>query len=645
MSLPDTSTGDSPPGGATSAAAEAHAAWRRGVAAVLAKARRTEVSALPPEPERLLDTATYEGVTVRPLYTGLDESPERPLPGAFPFGRGADAARDTQRGWHVAARFGDGGGDPAAVNEEVLAGLGSGVTALWLAVGDGGVAAGDLARVLDGVLLDLAPLTLDAGAQTGAAADAVLAVLDQRAREGGVADRSAVRVSLGAAPLTATLDADPDPAAVAEAVALARVAAARPERVRAITVDGTAFHNAGADAAQEVGAAAAAGVEYLRALTAGEGALTAAAALGQVEFRLAATDDQFLTIAKLRAARLVWARVAQVSGAPEAGGAPQHAVTSAAMMAQRDPWVNMLRVTLAAFGAGVGGADAVTVLPFDAALPAGAMGVSEGFAQRVARNTQLLLLEESGLGRVLDPGAGSWFVEALTDDLAAAAWAFLQEVERAGGYSAARPLVAQRVAETRAARERDVAHRAVALTGVNEFPNLGEAPLPVDPATGTVPTRLPGAPAHRYGEAFEALRNRSDLHLAAHGARPTAFLAPLGPVAEHNVRATFVANLLAAGGIEAVNPGATALDGLGDAARAAGAGLAVLCGTDARYGQEGPAALAALRAAGVARVYLAGSAKAFPDDDGGGDRPDGYLAARIDAVAALTELLEQVGVK
>ena len=238
----------------------------------------------------------------------------------------------------------------------------------------------------------------------------------------------------------------------------------------------------------------------------------------------------------------MWARIAQVSGAADFGNAPQHAVTSAAMLTQRDPWVNMLRSTLAVFGAGVGGADTVTVLPFDSALPDGALGVSKAFSARMARNTQLLLLEESHLGRVLDPGAGSWYIEELTAGIAAKAWEFLQGIEAAGGYQAAleADFVTTQITKVRDQRVSDIAHRRTAVTGVNEFPNLAENPLPPHPADGAIA---------RYGAAFEALRDRSDAYLAEHGERPSAVLIPLGPVAEHNARTTFAANLLASGGV------------------------------------------------------------------------------------------------
>ena len=471
-----------------------YAAWRKGVAGVLAKARKVEAAELGDEPEHLLDVTTYDGLTIAPLYTRRDELPESPLPGEFPFVRGNDATRDVQRGWYVTARFD--GSDAAAVNEEILGALENGVGAVWLGVGERGVPVADLPRAVRGLLFELAPLTLDAGAEASAAAEQLFAVLDGYE----AAERADIRVSLGASPLTSLFNgtAHTD---LETAVTLAQQAVARPETIRALTVCGVAVHNEGASDAQELGAAVAAGLEYLRALT-GAG-VAVADALGQLVFRFAATDDQFGTIAKFRAARRLWARVAEQLGAPEAGNAPQWAVTSAPMMTQRDPWVNMLRTTLAAFGAGVGGADQVTVLPFDSALPAGELEVSQAFSRRMARNTQLLLLEESHLGHVQDPGAGSWYVESLTEALAAKAWEFMQELEAAGGYRAALDsgLLAERVAATRAQRDRDVAHRKTSVTGVNEFPNLAETPL-------SEAAREP-ASAARYGAAFEALRNRS----------------------------------------------------------------------------------------------------------------------------------------
>ncbi|KQU29176.1 methylmalonyl-CoA mutase small subunit [Rhodococcus sp. Leaf233] len=615
------------------AARSAHAAWQQAVAGVLAKSRRVDVADLPADPEHLLDSTTYDGITVSPLYTAFDERPEGPLPGQFPYLRGRDPHRDVNAGWKVRTRHGSDVRDGVpALNGQILDSLANGTSALWLTVGSRGLDPSDLSEALHGVLLELAPLTIDARRDVRAAATALFDVLD--AAE--IDDRAAVDVRLGVDTLTAAV-AGTESIEMAEALDLARACIDRAESMRAITVDGTVFHNLGASDAQELGASIAAGLEYVRSMT--ENGVAISDALRQIEFRFAATDDQFQTIAKFRAARTLWARIAQVCGAPDAGDAPQHAVTSEAMMSQRDPWVNMLRTTLASFGAGVGGADSVTVLPFDAALNGGAAGVSKTFAARIARNTQLLLLEEAHLGRVLDPGSGSWYIEELTAAVAATAWDFFQTIEASGGFAAATAdgsLVAD-IEKTRAERESDIAHRITPLTGVNEFPNLAEAPLTPEQ---TQPAG--SAPVHRYGRAFESLRDRSDSYLAQHDSRPQVLLVPLGTVAEHNVRTTFASNLLASGGIEAVNPGPLGVDAVAGAVEASGASIAVVCGTDKRYGDEAATAVDALRAAGVSRVLLAGPEKIFAGVDGP-SRPDGFLTAKVDAVAVLTELLDTLG--
>ena len=371
-------------------------------------------------------------------------------------------------------------------------------------------------------------MVVEAGADYASASDAVLALVAALPAD----RRATLSIDLGADPLTAVLSGRAAPP-LADVVAQAAKLTDFDGGVRAVTIDGPAFHNHGASASWELAGALAAGVAYLRVLT--DAGLAAADALQQISFRLAADDDQFMTIAKMRAARRLWARVAEVVGASEAGAATLHAVTSLPMMAQRDPWVNMLRTTLAAFGAGVGGADTVLVCPFDVAIPGGAAGVGPGFARRIARNTQLLLLEESHLGRVLDPAGGSWFVEDLTEQLAQQAWQHFQSLEARGGFAEALDFVAERIAEVAARRVDDVAHRRTPVTGVNEYPNLAEAPLPHDDSVSGV---------RRYGAGFEELRNRSDGFLAKVGSRPRVLLVPLGPLAEQqcpgHVRGEFV---------------------------------------------------------------------------------------------------------
>ena len=351
------------------------------------------------------------------------------------------------------------------------------MSALLIRVGESGVAPQELESVLSGVYLSMAPVILDAGADYSAACEVMLSLAAQVEPD----QRATLSIDLGADPLTAPLSGRPAPA-VGDVVAVAtRVATDR--GVRAISVDGTAFHNLGANATWELAGSIAAAVAYLRVLT--ESGLSVGEALGQISFRLAADDDQFMTLAKMRAARQLWARVAEVVGDPEGGAAVVHAETSLPMMTQRDPWVNMLRCTLAAFGAGVGGADTVLVSPFDVAIPGGFPGTARSFARRIARNTQLLLLEESHVGRVLDPAGGSWFVEDLTKQLAQQAWQHFQDVEAHGGFVDARDL--RRRPDRRNGRAARRRHRAPADRGhrcqrisqpgrtcaaANEFANL-----------------------------------------------------------------------------------------------------------------------------------------------------------------------------
>ncbi|MGW9371040.1 methylmalonyl-CoA mutase family protein [Streptomyces xanthophaeus] len=598
-----------------------HEQWQRLVEGVLRKSGK-EVSG--EAAEDALSTTLEDGLTTRPLYTAPETAADTGFPGFAPFVRGGRAEGNAAEGWDVRQRHL--GSDPVRVNEAVLTDLENGVTSLWLTLGRDGIPFDGLARALEGVYLDLAPVSLDAGAEYADAARALLALYAERE----VAPEAA-RGCLGADPLGHEARTG-EALGLDDAVELARTAAAGYPGIRALAVDALPYHEAGGSAAEELGLSLATGVAYLRALT-GAGIGTEAA-LGQLEFRYAATADQFLTIAKLRAARRLWARVAEACGAPEAGAQRQHAVTSPVMMTRRDPWVNMLRTTVACMAAGVGGADSVTVLTFDHEL-----GLPDAFARRIARNTSTILLEESHLARVIDPAGGSYYVERLTDELAHAAWEFFQTVEKAGGLAAAlrSGLVAERLAATWAERSKKLAKRREPITGVSEFPLLAEKPVVREPAPAGP---VGGLPRVRRDEAYEALRARSDAHLAATGARPRIFLAALGPAAAHTARATFASNLFQAGGIEAVHDPVSVDPSTAAAAYAASGadGMAVLCSSDALYEEQAAAVSEALRAAGATTVFLAGRpGTAAP-------AADEYVFAGCDAVAVLSSVLDRMGV-
>ncbi|WP_340559713.1 methylmalonyl-CoA mutase subunit beta [Streptomyces sp. GSL17-111] len=610
------------------------AQWQHLVEGVLRKSGASEATGA--GAEEALSTPLEDGLSTRPLYTA-DDAPGggAGYPGFAPFVRGGTPRGGSPAGWDVRQQHRS--ADVARTNEAVLADLENGVSSLWLVLGRAGLPVSALPAALEGVYLDLAPVVLEAGEEFDEAARVLLDVYAQRD-----VPAAQVRAQLGADPLgllARTGDAGPTAALLGAAAAWAGRLGGDHPGVRTLTVDALPYHEAGASPAQELGCSLATAVAYLRTLT--ESGLSAEDACRQLEFRYAATADQFTTIAKLRAARRLWARVAEACGVTTGAAAQrQHAVTSSVMVTRRDPWVNMLRTTVATLAAGVGGADSVTVLPFDHAA-----GLPDAFARRIARNTSTILIEESHCARVIDPAGGSWYVERLTEELARAAWAWFQEIEGAGGQEAALRdgVVGERIAATWERRREALAHRREPVTGVSEFPLLDEEPVRRDPA----PEPLSGGlPQVRRDEAYEALRSRSDAHLAATGERPRVLLAALGKAAAYTGRATFAANLFQAGGIEPVLVPVDAADpaGAAEAVREAGAAVVCLCSSDAVYAEEAVPAAQAVRSAGARSVFLAGRPGELRESlEAAG--VGGYVAVGGDAVGLLAGVLDELGVK
>jgi methylmalonyl-CoA mutase len=557
-------------------------------------------AALKDRPFERLIAKTYDGIAIEPLYTRA---------------AGARPVAGRSGAWQIMARVDH--PDPAAANAEALHELKNGATGLTLVfTGSAGAYGyglpGDAAsveRALQGVHLNAISIELQTAEPSREAADHVATLVKARGHRPDAVDIRFGHDAIGAHSLTGTLPIpyrDLMPRFAEHVGALAKLGFTRP----LTTADGRIVHNAGGSEAQELAYVLAVAVAYLRAL---EGAGTPLeAARSMIEFRLATDADQFLTVAKFRALRLLWARVEQACGL-----APKPAFVSAETawrtMTRRDPHVNMLRSTIAAFSAGIGGADALSVLPFTAAL-----GLSDRFARRIARNTQLLLLEESNVAKVADPAAGSGGIEDLTEKLCRAAWALFQEIEGAGGAPAAleRGLLQDKIAKVRAEHEAAIALRKDMLIGTSDYPLLSEAPANVLSAT---PVAIPPPAAAitypalkpiRLAPPFEQLRDASDRILAKTGARPKIFLANLGVPAEFTARATFAKNFFEAGGIEAMTgDGYASRDQMVAAFKSSGALLACLCSTDAVYEREAVDAAKALKAAGAADVYLAGRPK------------------------------------
>lgn len=544
---------------------------------------------------------THDGIAIQPLY---------------PKAEGASRIAREQAGrWRVSQRVDH--PDPAKANELALIDLENGADALTLVTRKAPAARGfgvsadsveDLDRALSGVMLDLIHLRLDAGGAGRVMAEHLIALAEKRGHT--LADLS---LDLGMDPIgglasTGGLAVEWSEVSARMGAVLASLAG-KGFGGRAFLADGRAYHEAGASEAQELAAVLATGLSYLRALEAQGHSLDAARRA--LSFLLVADADEFLTVAKFRALRRLWAQVERACGL-EPKPIRLHAETAWRMTTRRDPWVNMLRATVATFSAGIGGADAVTVLPFTAAL-----GLPDAFARRVARNTQLILLEESNLWRVADPAAGAGGFEALTDALCERAWSLFQEIEREGSIveSLQRGALQGRIAAVQAQREKAVATRKEPITGTSEFPNIHEAdvkvlmPLPpiAKQETSTAAVTASPLPSLRTAEAFERLRDLSDAYLARTGARPKVFLANLGPISAFTARATFAKNFFEAGGLEAVtNDGFSDVSELKQAFIASKAKLSCLCSSDDIYATHATDAADTLRESGSDPIFLAG---------------------------------------
>jgi methylmalonyl-CoA mutase len=675
--------------------------------------------------EQKLVSHTYEGIDVQPLYTRRDRphaaggnDPDG-FPGLAPFVRGSRPLGAVPSGWDLRQEHAH--PDLAVTNRAILDDLQGGVTSLLLRLDaaarngldpDDPVAAewagrdglmayhvDDLDTALAGVHLDMAGVTLEAGAAFLPAA-ALLAALWRRrgvqveqARGAFNADPLAVLARDGQLPV-------PAEAALVLMADLAAYTAAHYPHVTAVRVGTAPYHHAGATAVQDIAFGMATAVEYLRAMT--RAGLDIDAAARQILFSISVGTHHILAIAKLRAARRLWGRVVQAcGGSPGAAAMRLHSRLSKRVLTQRDPHVNLLRNAVGCFAAGLGGAEAITSVPFDSVV-----GLPEALGRRIARNTVLVLQEEARLHRVIDPPGGSWYLDWLTDQLADKAWGLFQEIERQGGMLRAIQggWVAQQIDSAFAPRARDLARRKEGITGISEFPDIGEAPVlrpgpdraalldaaaarvrrarqggPVLTALaypgrgdspGTIsatavdaagqgaslgllscalgfhvePTLIPPLTPHPFAQPFEELRDASDSWQAAHGRRPRVFLANMGPASHHTARASYARNFFEAGGFEVIGTeGFRDPDAASKAFQDSGATIAVICSSDKLYPEVVPPLAGKLKAGGARSVVLAGNPGANEATwrSAGVDR---FIFIRCDVLGALRAMLREEGV-
>jgi methylmalonyl-CoA mutase len=663
--------------------------------------------------EKKLVRQTYEGIELQPVYSQEDRLSEGDVsgfPGVPPYIRGSNALGAIKSGWDFRQEH----RNPLlhSVNEDILLDLEGGVTSLLLVLdraarqgldpdeeeaknlaGVDGIMAynlDDLERVLAGVHLPRVCISLESGAAFLPAAS-ILAALWQR--EQLAPDE--LRGAFNADPLAAISREGylplPLEAALTQMSDLAAWTSKNYPHVTAACVNTSPYHNAGATAAQDLAFGMATALEYLRAMTSSGMEIDAAAK--QILFRTSLGTHHFLAIAKLRAGRLLWSRVVEACGGSEEAGAMKvHARMSDRVITKHDPYVNLLRNTVSVFTAMVGGADAITSVPFDDAY-----GPSSKLGRRVARNTGLILQEEAHLDRVIDPAGGSWFIEKLTDEVALKAWGTLQEIERQGGMIRALESgwVAEQIDAVYEARAKDLATRKEGITGVSEFPDLEQqeidhlppdlqelhdsAQLRIkrqrksialleslssgdDLTSATIAAAREGATlgqlagalgfkvaktaiaameTRRFAEPYEQLRDACQVWQTAHGRRPVIFLANLGPIAQHTARAIYAKNFFEAGGFEVItNQGFQDANAAAQAFSQSGAKIVVLCSSDKLYPDFVPQISPLLKAAGAHSVILAGKPGSYEAEwrSAGVDR---FIYISCDVLATLRALLEK----
>jgi methylmalonyl-CoA mutase len=614
------------------------------------------------QPFAKLRSTIAGGLSLQPLYTADDAREVQPagLPGLYPYVRGAVPVG----GWKIQQEY----DDPrlSVCKEQMRRDLERGAEGVWLRLGPRRgcrvLSIGELDDLLDAVDLSRLPVCVDGGADALAVASGFLAVAQGR----GVAHR-ALSGSLGFDPIALLAGEGRIEgglgARFAELQDLASWCAQHAPRLRAVHVSSVPYANGGASAVQEIGYTIASGIEYLRRLT--DAGLSVDEAARQIGFSYAVSGDFFTQVAKLRAARGLWAKVVvQAGGEPAAAGMQMHCITSRFTKSKRDPWVNMLRVTAECTAAVLGGAQTIATLSFDCIA-----GPPSELAQRVSRNTQIVLREESHLDAVADPAGGSWFVERLTEELARAAWEQVRSIEAGGGILKAlgSGRLVDAIGEVAGARRRDVATRQTPIVGISDFPSLHEVPVERQPVTNEEFRRLlqssldsldpsahrenllalarlvsdvrrsrgalteacvaaaaAGADIYsiatvlqhgqpnfhlepvaqwRLAQPWERLRDRADRA----SERPRAFLANLGSIASHNARSTWTRNLFAAAGIEGVsNDGFDDMKELAQAWKASCTSVAAICGSDPDYDAMLEQAVVALKTAGCPVLLVAG---------------------------------------
>ncbi len=553
---------------------------------------------------------TNEGFEVQPFYRAEnmgEVSFLNSLPGEFPFVRGT---KKTNNEWLVRQSIAV--TDLAEANKKALNYLMRGVDSLAFVFNGGDLTVANLEVLLKDVCLPAVEINF-VGTCSVKATEAFVAYVKKAGYDLAEVSGSVEYDPFGKFAVTGVLRNGAEHVLANAAKLIGQTSEMK--KFKTLAVNGKNFGNAGASAVQELGFSLAQGAEYLTALT--EKGVEIDAVAKKLKFNFSVSANYFMEIAKLRAARLLWAQIVKAYGPKCECSAKMtiHTETGSWNKTVYDAYVNMLRTQTEAMSASIGGADSITVLPFNAAYEA-----SNEFSDRIARNQQLLLKEESHISKIVDPAAGSYYIEELTAAIAENAWKLFIDVQEKGGFIAAlrEGFIQAEVKKMAAKRDGNVAIRRENLLGVNQFPNFTEkvegeldaavfAPVDLTTEGAEIETLKP----YRGAQAFEALRYKTDVY-AKTNKRPLTFMLTIGNLAMRKARAQFACNFFAVAGFDVLdNNGFKTVEEGVEAAQKAGAAIVVICSSDDEYAELAPAAFEAV---GGKAIFVVAGAPACTDD-------------------------------
>ena len=582
--------------------------------------------------ERKLVWRTGEGFNVRPYYRAENLEGIRFLgsqAGEFPYVRGT---RSHNR-WRIHQTVEV--ADPAAANAEALDILNKGVDSLGFAIVKENFSAADLDVLLAGISIPAVAIAFS-GAKMADLAELVLAKL----AADGIAGSDA-RIAFRIDPLVKGLSQKGDFCSPGGEKCFARIASLMEKsrawkNVRIVDVSGNIFGNAGSTIVEELAFTLSAGNDYLARLT--DAGVDADLAARKLRFTMSVSSNYFLEIAKLRAARMLWANIVKGYG-PEKNCACKmqiHAETSRWNQTVYDPYVNMLRGTTEAMSAAIGGVFSLEVVPFDSSYEQ-----PTEFSKRIARNVELLLKHESHFDQVVDPAGGSYYIENLTQSIAAEAWKLFLEIEEKGGYTAAYEagFVVERVKASAAAKDKNIATRRQILLGANQYPNFTETAGEQITAASVARTAAEGnvLVPYRGAMAFEAMRLTTDRS----GKAPKAFMLTCGSLAMARARAQFSCNFFACAGIKVIdNTFFKSIEEGVEAALASKAEIVVVCAADDDYAEAAPKVKELL--GGKAMLVVAGAPACAPELEAQGIR--NFINVKSNVLETLKFYLKELGI-